>query len=350
MPPPLPTTPPRVRRYTSDDSDSESDSESDHPPITDFRQTMHLRDLLEHAPWTREWYYAGRSSGPHSFSSFSSSASPLSNSSSPTEKWVYISHDGSMFEGAWYRHTYSPNAREGTEVACSLRSHFSPSRGESVIHWFGPRYTTVLEGDTKQRRELVMNWLTRNTTLIRIPRLSAFSNAAAQVDWRLTFVRGGCELVVMVWTYDSGGRIHKPLIRAQATLKGMEVVLFYDKARLLDPLKLMDDEMGLVNLVVLYFAGMKFQPMPPPPLPLKAQEMLARREGEDGEDEEDSEEDSEDEAEEGEVVGMPQPRVLAVKEGTRYREPNAMDLDDSSDDNSSMNSDSDDDGEDYRDL
>lgn len=247
--------PPPIRHPADSDSGSDSGSDSDPPPPLDDEPTLNLATLLERSRWTNHWYCTVPSDTRYS-----------------SEKWIYISHDGSMFEGAWYRHTYAPHKCGSTEVICSLRSRLSPARDETSIHWLGAMFTTDIRGDLRERRRQVFEWLGRNVCLIKMPR--PFPHLK---EWSLVFAEEGCAFSILAMTEDrdvsSSGRIYKPLIQAQSNPRGMEVRLFYEKPSA-DLPKLMDREMGLVNLVILYFALMRFDTMPPPPLPLKAQRQL----------------------------------------------------------------------------
>lgn len=250
---------PRIPAQACHASDSDSDyDDPDPPPPLDNVHTLNLQCLLERACWTSQWCCAIPSDPRYS-----------------SEKWVFISHDGSMFQGAWSRHTYCASKLGGTEVICKLRSRLSPSCDETSIHWLGANFTTVIDGDMRGRRKLVSDWLVRNTCLWQMPR--PFLNLK---EWSLVVVEEGCAFTIAALTEDmegsGSGRIYKPLVQAQATPKGMEVRLFYEKPSS-DLPRLMDREMGLVNLVILYFALMRFDTMPPPPLPLKAQRELRQQ-------------------------------------------------------------------------
>lgn len=237
------------------DSDSDSGSDSDPPPPLDEVQSFNLLTLLERTRWTKYWYCTIPSDARYS-----------------TERWVFISHDGSMFEGAWYRHTYSASRLGGTKVICNVRSRLSPFHDETTIPWLGASFTTIIDGDMRGRRKLVCEWLIRNTCFLKMPR-----PFPCLKEWSLMFAEEGCSFTVLAMTEDmegsGSGRIYKPLVQAQANPKGMEVRFYYDKPSS-DLPRLMDREMGLLNLVILYFALMKFDTMPPPPLPLKAQMQL----------------------------------------------------------------------------
>jgi hypothetical protein len=259
----------------------------DAPPLPpyDFSPTSNLLSLLSHAPWSQDYFYASNPPPTH--------LHPRS-----TERWIFTSHDESIFEGTWNRYTYSPNKPGGAEVLYRLHSKRAATREESVIEFFGVRYVTSHGGDTIARRGAIIRWLKAKTAFKKMPRPTSSSG-----DWSLELVPEVCAFTLLACTSDSRGPIHKPLVRVQATLRGMEVLLFYDRPSLLlfyDPPSkasessptLMDMEMGLVTFVVLYFAKMRFEPMPPPPLPPKAQEMLMREfEEEMGSSDEESDDD-----------------------------------------------------------
>lgn len=259
-------------------------------PPYDSSLTSNLLSLLSLAPWSRDSFHASNVPPTH--------LHPRS-----SERWVFTSYDESIFEGTWNRYTYSPNKPGGAEVLYRLHSKLSqPTQDETAIEFFGARYATSLAGDTIARRGVIIQWLGAMATFKKMPRPTPSSG-----DWILDLVPEACAFTLFACTADSRGRILKPLLRVQATLRGMEILLFYDRPSLslfYDPPRaskssssepsptLMDMEMGLVNFVVLYFAKMKFEPMPPPPLPLKAQEILMREfEEEMGSSDEDSDDD-----------------------------------------------------------